>query len=102
MEIEVGSVFGRAGRCDQLTASALVDPRQLLLPLPGSGPVSATSRGIPRADRVFVNRDLRFSSIDWIGFDMDYTLAIYRQEEMDSLSVELMVERMIKRGYPAT
>ena len=84
-----------------LTASVLVDPRQLLLPLPGSGPISASSRGIPRADRVFVNRDLRFSSIDWIGFDMDYTLAVYRQEAMDSLSVELMVERMIKRGYPA-
>jgi len=50
---------------------------------------------------VFVNRDLKLSGIDWVGFDMDYTLAIYRQEEMDSLSVELTVDRMIKRGYPA-
>jgi 5'-nucleotidase len=84
-----------------LTASLLVDPRQLLLPLPGSGPVSSGGRGIPRAERVFVNRDLKLSGVDWVGFDMDYTLAIYRQEEMDALSVELMVDRMIKRGYPA-
>jgi HAD superfamily 5'-nucleotidase-like hydrolase len=32
---------------------------------------------------------------------MDYTLAIYRQERMDALSVELTVERLIRRGYPA-
>ncbi len=94
------SLDGPVGAAN-LTVSALVDPRQLLLPLPGGGPTSNTSRGIPRAERVFVNRDLRFSSIDWIGFDMDYTLAIYRQEAMDSLSVELMIERMIRRGYPA-
>ena len=70
-------------------------------PLPGSGPASGGARGIPRAERVFVNRDLKLSGVDWVGFDMDYTLAIYRQEEMDALSVELMVDRMIKRGYPA-
>jgi len=84
-----------------LTVGAIVDPRQLLLPLPGGGAGSSSSRGIPRAERVFVNRDLRLASIDWVGFDMDYTLAIYRQEEMDSLSVELTLERMVKRGYPA-
>jgi 5'-nucleotidase len=76
------------------------DPGQLVLPLvaPGSGVASA--RSIARPDRVFVNRDLRFSNIDWIGFDMDYTLAIYRQERMDTLSVELTLERMVRRGYP--
>jgi HAD superfamily 5'-nucleotidase-like hydrolase len=81
-------------------ASALSDPRQLALPLVGSSP-SPSGHSIPRGDRVFVNRDLRMSSIDWIGFDMDYTLAIYRQDRMDALSVELMVERMIARGYPS-
>ena len=78
-----------------------MDPRQLLLPLPGGGAASSAGRGIARGERVFVNRDLKLSGIDWVGFDMDYTLAIYRQQEMDSLSVELMIERMIKRGYPA-
>jgi 5'-nucleotidase len=84
-----------------LTASVLVDPRQLLLPLPGGGPAANAGRGIARAERVFVNRDLKLSGVDWVGFDMDYTLAIYRQQEMDSLSVELMIDRMLKRGYPA-
>jgi HAD superfamily 5'-nucleotidase-like hydrolase len=56
--------------------------------------------GIARSDRVFVNRNLRMSAIDWLGFDMDYTLAIYRQAAMDALSIELTVERLIKRGYP--
>jgi 5'-nucleotidase len=80
---------------------ATPDPRQLLLPLVAAGSGAMSSRSIARSDRVFVNRDLRFSNIDWIGFDMDYTLAIYRQERMDTLSVELTVERMIRRGYPA-
>ena len=65
------------------------------------GSVIGSARSIARSDRVFVNRDLRLSNIDWIGFDMDYTLAIYRQERMDTLSVELTIERMIRRGYPA-
>jgi hypothetical protein len=41
-----------------LTASVLVDPRLLLLPLPGCGPISTPGRGIARAERVFVTRDL--------------------------------------------
>jgi HAD superfamily 5'-nucleotidase-like hydrolase len=49
-----------------------------------------------------VNQDLRLSGIEWIGFDMDYTLAIYRQERMDALSVELTVDRLIRRGYPSS
>ncbi len=73
---------------------------QLLLPLSGLSAPSELPNRIPRADRVFVNHDLRLSGIEWIGFDMDYTLAIYRQERMDALSVELTVDRLIRRGYP--
>jgi len=73
---------------------------QLLLPLDGLTGAPSQPNKIPRADRVFVNRDLRLSGIEWIGFDMDYTLAIYRQDRMDALSVELTVERLIRRGYP--
>jgi 5'-nucleotidase len=76
--------------------------QQLLLPLDGLPGAPSQPNKIPRADRVFVNRDLRFSGIEWIGFDMDYTLAIYRQDRMDALSVELTVDRLIKRGYPAS
>ena len=74
---------------------------QLALPIPGLGTEQVIDAQIPRPGRVFVNRNLRLSGIDWVGFDMDYTLAIYRQPAMDSLSVELTVERLIRRGYPA-
>ena len=76
---------------------------QLLLPLthvvapPVTAPVGLR---IDPIDRVFVNRDLNLAKIDWLGFDMDYTLAVYHQQALDELSVELTVERMIDRGYP--
>jgi HAD superfamily 5'-nucleotidase-like hydrolase len=77
-------------------------PHQLVLPLAGVSQPPLSDHAIPRVDRVFVNRDLRMSNIEWVGFDMDYTLAIYRQSEMDRLSVELTVERLIRRGYPSS
>ena len=53
--------------------------------------------------QVFVNRDLRMSQIEWIGFDMDYTLALYNQEALDALSVKHTVDSLIDRfGYPST
>jgi 5'-nucleotidase len=39
-------------------------------------------------------------SVEWVGFDMDYTLAIYRQEEIDRLSIEATVKKLVDRGYP--
>jgi 5'-nucleotidase len=50
---------------------------------------------------VWVNRNLKMTSVQWVGFDMDYTLAIYEQAAMDSLQVDLTVERLIRRGYPS-
>ncbi len=40
------------------------------------------------------------SSISWVGFDMDYTLAIYDQPAMDDLSIRATIDKLIKRGYP--
>jgi 5'-nucleotidase len=79
-----------------------VNPNQLSLPLeeflaaahPGGAP------GIARQRRVFCNRNLRMSGIAWVGFDMDYTLAIYNQKEMDELSIRATIEKLIARGYP--
>ena len=50
--------------------------------------------------RVYVNRSLRMESVEWVGFDMDYTLAIYRQDEIDKLSIEATVKKLVDRGYP--
>jgi HAD superfamily 5'-nucleotidase-like hydrolase len=56
---------------------------------------------IPRAKRVFVNRNLKMEDIQLIGFDMDYTLAIYHQAEMERLSIELTLRKLVEnRGYP--
>jgi len=39
--------------------------------------------------------------IEWIGFDMDYTLALYHQEAIDRLSHEKTLERLVShRNYP--
>ncbi len=72
---------------------------QLPLPLALSAVPGEPIR-IPRERRVFANRSLKLSQIDWVGFDMDYTLAIYRQPEMDRISVEETVRRLVQRGYP--
>jgi len=50
--------------------------------------------------RVYVNRNLRLDAIAWVGFDMDYTLARYRQEAMDRLSIDATVKKMVERGRP--
>ncbi|HEY2517454.1 MAG TPA: HAD-IG family 5'-nucleotidase [Polyangiaceae bacterium] len=72
---------------------------QLVLPLDDFLARGAAS-GIPRTRRVFSNRNLRMAGISWVGFDMDYTLAIYDQPAMDDLSIRATVEKLVQRGYP--
>jgi 5'-nucleotidase len=56
---------------------------------------------VARRHRVFCNRNLRMDTIEMIGFDMDYTLALYHQERLETLSIQLTLQKMIdKRGYP--
>jgi len=56
---------------------------------------------IERARQVFVNRNLRMSTIELIGFDMDYTLAIYHQRRVEELSFELTLQKLVDSyGYP--
>jgi 5'-nucleotidase len=55
---------------------------------------------IPKRKRVFVNRNLKMDEIDLVGFDMDYTLAIYHQEQMEALSIQLTLQKLVEnRGY---
>lgn len=77
----------------------MVKTEQLALPIPEIK-VLASRAGISRAQRVFVNRSLRMADIEWIGFDMDYTLAIYERSTMDPLCIGLMIDRLRERGYP--
>lgn len=54
----------------------------------------------PPERRIFTNRDLNLDRITLVGFDMDYTLAIYRQDAIETLSVDSTVDKLIARGYP--
>ena len=56
---------------------------------------------VARKNRVFCNRNLRMDTIEMIGFDMDYTLALYHQDRLERLSIELTLGKLIeKHGYP--
>lgn len=55
---------------------------------------------VPYPRRIFCNRNLRLDRIRHVGFDMDYTLAIY-EETMEHLQAEMVLERLAERyGYP--
>jgi 5'-nucleotidase len=52
-------------------------------------------------EAVYTNRDLDLAQTKLVGFDMDYTLAIYKKQPMEQLQYDLTVERLITRGgYP--
>lgn len=56
---------------------------------------------IPRAERVFVNRNLRFSSLSAIGFDLDHTLAHYDPVPVEKLAFETTRDKLISgKSYP--
>jgi 5'-nucleotidase len=58
-------------------------------------------REVSFARQIFVNRNLRMDKIDLVGFDMDYTLAIYHQRELEELAFQMTAARMIEHhGYP--
>jgi hypothetical protein len=53
------------------------------------------------ADDVFCNRELKLSNIQAVGFDMDYTLAQYKQPAFDKLAFDGAKEKLVhKFGYP--
>ena len=61
---------------------------------------TTTEIDVARKNRVFCNRNLRMDSIEMIGFDMDYTLALYHQDKLEQLSISLTLSKLIeKHGY---
>jgi HAD superfamily 5'-nucleotidase-like hydrolase len=57
---------------------------------------------VPHARQVFVNRNLRMDKVEAVGFDMDYTLAMYHLQQLETLAFRMTLERMIEaHGYPA-
>jgi 5'-nucleotidase len=61
---------------------------------------TATEIDVSRKNRVFCNRNLRMDTIEMIGFDMDYTLALYHQGRLEQLSIDLTLQKLVdKHGY---
>jgi 5'-nucleotidase len=61
---------------------------------------AVTEIDVSRKNRVFCNRNLRMDTIEMIGFDMDYTLALYHQDRLEQLSIELTLQKLVdKHGY---
>jgi len=51
--------------------------------------------------KVFVNRNLRLDKIEVIGFDLDYTIAIYKKLKIEELAFRATVEKLVsEKGYP--
>jgi 5'-nucleotidase len=58
-------------------------------------------REVARARQIFANRNLRMDKIELVGFDMDYTLAIYHLRRLEKVAFDMTLARMIERlGYP--
>jgi len=50
-------------------------------------------------ERVFCNRSLSLDNIQFFGFDMDYTLAVYKSPQYEELAFGLTIDRLIDEGY---
>ncbi|XP_071946898.1 cytosolic purine 5'-nucleotidase-like [Antedon mediterranea] len=51
-------------------------------------------------NRIFVNRSLSLDKIKFFGFDLDYTLAVYKSPQYEQMGFDLVVKRLISIGYP--
>ncbi|EFA83853.1 5'-nucleotidase [Heterostelium album PN500] len=50
--------------------------------------------------RIYVNRDLKLDRIEFFGFDMDYTIAVYNSPDFEELAYDMVIDRLIALGYP--
>lgn len=61
----------------------------------------ASQPSLKRSRRVFVNRTLRLETIQYIGFDLDWTLADYNRRPLEELTFQLARKRLLDHhGYP--
>jgi len=56
---------------------------------------------LPAASRIYVNRNLKMSSVRAIGFDLDHTLAFYKPLEIEHLAFEETKKKLVsEHGFP--
>lgn len=61
----------------------------------------ASNNRRPPCGQVFVNRTLNLNSIRLIGFDMDYTLVTYNVPAFEDKAFQIVVAKLLTKGYPA-
>ncbi len=89
--VESAAVYEVAGRFEALTTDAAL--AELLQ--------TNQSSETPLHRQIFVNRNLAMSKIEMVGFDMDYTVAIYHHRQIETLSFQMTVEKLVQGfGYP--
>ena len=54
---------------------------------------------IPLPHRIFCNRSLNMKTIKAVGFDMDYTLGVYKPETFEVLAYGETLKKLVKIGY---
>ena len=87
------------GRAATITVSkALVEDEFLDFVHNSAGKISESDGEIEPGD-VFCNRELAMSTIEAIGFDMDYTIAQYKPE-FDLLAFDGALAKLAGLGYP--
>ena len=56
---------------------------------------------LPHSRQIFTNRALQMDQIGVVGFDMDYTLAVYSMRQIEELAFHMTLDRLVlTRGYP--
>jgi HAD superfamily 5'-nucleotidase-like hydrolase len=50
--------------------------------------------------QVYCNRTLNMKGIRAVGFDMDYTLALYKPETFETLAYKETLKKLVSLGYP--
>ncbi|HPB94455.1 MAG: 5' nucleotidase family protein [Deltaproteobacteria bacterium ADurb.Bin207] len=76
----------------------MLKPEQLALPFPEIQTAPRTI--IARVHRIFANQSMKMGDVEWIGFDMDHTIAMYDPSALDSLCIHSMIDRLRQQGFP--
>uniref|UniRef100_A0A8D3BF36 5'-nucleotidase, cytosolic II, like 1 n=2 Tax=Scophthalmus maximus TaxID=52904 RepID=A0A8D3BF36_SCOMX len=84
----------------QLAAAPTTDATDAMDTAPSSSPGAGRVKKSSFEQKVFVNRSLTLENIKCYGFDMDYTLAIYKSPDYESIGFELIRDRTVSIGYP--
>ena len=100
MEPLHGSVLGPVNRARAEEAARRA--RSILIDDQLKGLIGRADRApVPRSRQIYVNRNLKMANVSAVGFDMDYTLAIYHLRRIEQLSFDMTVAKLISKfGYP--